>query len=73
MTSVNAAHFITAPSRVAVARAMVRAAIIAAADQLHETEDAAAWRDGLTVRRVGLTGRAYRDPRFSTRRIGGSR
>lgn len=72
MTSVNAAHFITAPSRVAVARAMVRAAIIAAADKLHAPGDELAREQGWTVTRSG-TGRVYRDPRFSTRRIGGAR
>ena len=44
----------------------VRAAIV---DRLHARGDAWALHNGLTVRRVGRTGRAYRDPRFALRSV----
>jgi len=34
------------------------------ADLIHAPADRRAWDDGLTVTRVGLTGRAYRSPLF---------
>lgn len=40
---------------------------VLAADWLHAPGDLDAARHGLTVRREGLTGRVYRDPRFDGR------
>lgn len=49
-------HTLTLPRWHDVARAI--------ADALHAGADRRAWADGLTVARVGLTGRQYRSPLF---------
>lgn len=48
-------------------------AVVAWADRLHAYEDTRADLDGLTVERVGLTGRSYRDPRFDDHRMPAAR
>lgn len=66
MTSVNVTW--TAP--VVVQRpATWRDVLVSVADRLHARGDAWALHNGLTVRRVGRTGRAYRDPRFALRSV----
>ena len=55
-------------TRTATVAVRVRSAIQAMADRIHSAPDRRAAAAGLTVTRVGLTGRAYRDPRFNTRR-----
>ena len=42
-------------------------AVIALADRVHAAGDDLARREGWTVRREGLTGRAYRSPLFDGR------
>lgn len=55
--------------RAVVARysAQLDEAVIAFADRVHAPGDDVARREGWTVRRVGLTGRAYRSPLFDGR------
>ena len=55
--------------RAVVARysAQLDEAVIALADRVHAAGDDLARREGWTVRRVGLTGRAYRSPLFDGR------
>lgn len=68
MTTVIATHRSTWLAR---ARAEYRRRLVAAADRLHAPGDELARSEGWTVRRVGLTGRAYRSPLFDAR--GGAR
>lgn len=49
-------HTLTPPRR--------REAVRLIADAIHARADARAWGDGLSVARVGLTGREYRSPLF---------
>lgn len=55
-------------TRPATVAGRVATAIQSVADLIHSGPDRSAAAAGLTVTRVGLTGRAYRDPRFNTRR-----
>ncbi|MDO5630044.1 MAG: hypothetical protein Q4G43_17160 [Mobilicoccus sp.] len=69
MTSVSiapTASAVTYPTTVSV-----RERVTSWADRLHRPGDLVAVRDGLTVHRCGLTGRAYRSPLFDAR--GGAR
>lgn len=52
---------------VAGARARFNAALMSSADRLHAAGDEHAHRQGWTVTRSGLTGRAYRSPLFDGR------
>lgn len=57
-------HIPTYSTPPALALPRWRAVARSAADALHAPADRRAWGDGLTVARVGLTGREYRSPLF---------
>lgn len=50
-------------------RSRWRDIVRAVADLIHAGADRRAWDDGLTVSRVGLTGRSYRSPLFDQRAV----